>query len=156
MTAYCAFGIACVNHKCGYIHWQRIDKGDEDVHMRMKFALLRKKVIEMDPLRLIPTSDTKERCCRFSLLCFERECPYRHPFNINKDFEVNYRINLKNIIQKFLKAWNKVENKNLTHAEFETWLDEWFKQLIQATLKKEIEEYRDGKQVDWNDLDDQP
>lgn len=158
MSANCAFGVRCANPKCGYRHWERIYQTDAPVKLRTKIAkLFEREVVTANKLRLFKTVDCRSTCCKYSLLCYERECKYRHAYNTYYELEENCRIDFKKLLEKFLKAWNKEENKDLSDTEFEIWLDDWLAkmdvQLVQAKLKKEIEEYRNGKQcVDWNDL----
>jgi len=138
----CAFGLRCLRKDCGFGHYDRIRAiEDEPLEWRMEIArLFDDELVKPKKLTLVRTADRKGVCCKFGLLCYERECKYRHPYDTNYDIDEDCRIEFKKILEKFLKAYLKQQKE--AKANFE------------AELKKEIEERRDAKRVDWNDLDD--
>lgn len=138
MAAYCAFGLRCYNPKCGYIHYNRLTQLNAKIDERMDTANFFDEEMTQDKLRLVNTSNQRGKCCRYSYLCYERECGYRHPYNREYDLGVDCRIEFKRLLEKRIKQRMRSEKK----------------QTLKDTLEREINEMREGRltKVDWNDM----
>ncbi len=137
MAAYCAFGMRCYNPNCGYMHYNRLTQLNATLQDRCDTATFFDEVMTPDKLRLVNTSNQRGKCCKYSYLCYERLCEYRHPYNREYDLSVDCRIEFKRLLEKRIKERIKSE-----------------KQTFKNILDQEIKDMREGKtaRVDWNDL----
>lgn len=147
------FGLRCVNPRCGYKHWDCVNGTEASFDLRKKIArLFEKTVVSARKLELF--NSTCRTCCRFSLLCYERDCTYSHHFSKTCELGEDCRIKFKKVLQKFLKTWKKGWFSNLSDAEFETRLDEWIETTKQQMVRIYLDSYKKGEKSDWFDIAD--
>lgn len=141
----CLFGLRCNKKDCTFSHYERLRKQEASYIQRMLYGELFDNEMTPGKLDMVPikTGTRRKIPCRYSLLCYERECPYGHFYNTSYELLVDCRIWFKNLLQKEIK-------KQIIDEKIQDDIKK--KEDDIKKMKDDIKKMKEGKSTDWNDL----